>query len=46
VSIIHSILIGLAILAVTLPVALQRRQGQWPREGHGATYFARHSLRE
>jgi len=45
-QVIYTILIGLAILAVTLPVVVHRRERPWPRQGHGASYFARHTLRQ
>lgn len=42
----YIMIIGLAALGLTLPALVQRRERAWPREGHGATYFARHSLRQ
>jgi len=44
--VILTIVISLAILTATLPVVVQRRERPWPREGHGASYFARHTLRQ
>jgi hypothetical protein len=40
------ILTGFVMLALTLAALAQRRERAWPREGHGATYFARPGLRQ
>lgn len=38
--------VGVCICILALFVMSRRREKPWPREGHGATYFARPALRQ
>ncbi|HYL02244.1 MAG TPA: hypothetical protein VEU54_02395 [Steroidobacteraceae bacterium] len=42
----YLIVIGFALAGAALSAGKRVREGRWPREGHGVTYFARPGLRQ